>query len=49
MSAEGVGEHCRGLLAGYKKPRKVHLVDSLPRNSLGKVLKGALRKRAAEG
>ena len=47
LSAEAVGEHCRTLLAGYKKPRKVHFVDSLPRNSLGKVLKEALRKRAA--
>jgi long-chain acyl-CoA synthetase len=46
LSAQGVGEHCRALLAGYKTPRKLHFVDSLPRNSLGKVLKDELRKQA---
>jgi long-chain acyl-CoA synthetase len=38
-------EHCRAQLAGYKKPRHVVLVDELPRNSLGKVIKSELRKR----
>ena len=45
LSAESVIEHCRAQLAGYKKPRHVVFVDSLPRNSLGKVLKSELRKR----
>ncbi len=45
LSAESVIEHCRAQLAGYKKPRHVVLVDALPRNSLGKVLKSELRKR----
>ena len=45
LSAEGVIEHCRAQLAGYKKPRHVVFVDSLPRNSVGKVLKSELRKR----
>lgn len=45
LSAEGVVEHCRDQLAGYKKPRHVLFVDALPRNSLGKVLKAELRKR----
>jgi acyl-CoA synthetase (AMP-forming)/AMP-acid ligase II len=44
LSAESVIEHCRGQLAGYKKPRHVVFVDSLPRNSLGKVLKTELRR-----
>ena len=44
LSAENVVEHCRGQLAGYKKPRHVVFVDSLPRNSLGKVLKPELRR-----
>jgi long-chain acyl-CoA synthetase len=36
-------EHVRNLVAGYKKPKYVFIVDSLPRNSLGKVLKRELR------
>jgi long-chain acyl-CoA synthetase len=44
LSAASVVEHCRGRLAGYKKPRHVVFVDSLPRNSLGKVLKPELRR-----
>ena len=45
LTAEFVIEHCRAQLAGYKKPRHVVFVDSLPRNSVGKVLKSELRKR----
>jgi acyl-CoA synthetase (AMP-forming)/AMP-acid ligase II len=30
-------------LAPYKRPRQVHLVDELPRNALGKVVRSALR------
>jgi long-chain acyl-CoA synthetase len=44
LSADSVIEHCRRQLAGYKKPRHVVFVDSLPRNSLGKVLKPELRR-----
>jgi long-chain acyl-CoA synthetase len=43
LTAEAVGAHCAGLLAGYKKPRVVHFVEALPRNSLGKILKQELR------
>jgi long-chain acyl-CoA synthetase len=44
LTAEAVGAHCAALLAGYKKPRVVHFVDALPRNSLGKILKQDLRR-----
>jgi long-chain acyl-CoA synthetase len=44
LTAEAVLAHCSALLAGYKKPRFVHFVESLPRNALGKVLKGELRQ-----
>jgi acyl-CoA synthetase (AMP-forming)/AMP-acid ligase II len=40
-------EHCRALIAGYKKPRHVRFVDDLPRNGIGKVMKAELRARAA--
>ncbi len=32
-------------LSPHKRPRQVHLVDSLPRNAMGKVQKKALRER----
>ncbi|HEY5900413.1 MAG TPA: AMP-binding protein [Burkholderiales bacterium] len=48
LSTENVIEHCRARLAGYKKPRHVVFVDSLPRNSLGKILKSELRKRGVQ-
>lgn len=38
-------EHCRPRLAGYKIPRRVEWVESLPTNSAGKVLKRELRDR----
>jgi acyl-CoA synthetase (AMP-forming)/AMP-acid ligase II len=34
-------------LAGYKRPREVVVVDDLPRLPTGKLLRGALRERAA--
>jgi malonyl-CoA/methylmalonyl-CoA synthetase len=34
-----------GSLAGYKRPKKVFLVDALPRNAMGKVQKNLLRER----
>ena len=49
VSPEALQKHCRRHLAGYKKPRRVDFVAALPRNSLGKVLKHELRKRATEG
>jgi len=32
-----------GRLASYKKPQRIHLVDELPRNASGKILKRTLR------
>jgi acyl-CoA synthetase (AMP-forming)/AMP-acid ligase II len=43
----GEGEliaHCRRYLAGYKKPSAIVVVDELPRNAGGKVLKRRLRE-----
>ena len=38
-------EHCRAHLASYKKPSRVVVVDALPRNASGKILKTELRDR----
>jgi acyl-CoA synthetase (AMP-forming)/AMP-acid ligase II len=38
-------EHCKTTLGGYKKPRSVEFVDTLPRNPTGKVLKRVLREK----
>jgi HIP---CoA ligase len=38
---------CREQMANFKAPRYVHLVDTLPMNSTGKILKPELRTRAA--
>jgi acyl-CoA synthetase (AMP-forming)/AMP-acid ligase II len=41
---------CREQMANYKVPRRVVIVDSLPLNASGKVLKTELRSRlSAEG
>lgn len=37
-------EHCRGRIGGYKIPRRIELVDQLPKSALGKVLKAELRR-----
>jgi acyl-CoA synthetase (AMP-forming)/AMP-acid ligase II len=39
----------RGAMANYKVPRSVVLVDALPVNASGKVLKRELRQRHAAG
>jgi len=39
--------HCRNHLAGFKTPKQIFLVDALPRNPSGKLLKRDLRERFA--
>ena len=46
IEPEAVLAACKGALAGYKVPRHVAFIDSLPRNAAGKVLKTELRQRA---
>jgi hypothetical protein len=44
-SSEEIMEHCRSNLAGFKRPRSVVFLESLPRNPMGKVLKKELRAK----
>ena len=46
-TADELRDHTLEVLAKYKVPRQWHLVDSLPRNATGKVLKEELRRRLA--
>ncbi|MFC2051196.1 class I adenylate-forming enzyme family protein [Chloroflexota bacterium] len=38
-------EHCRANLASFKRPRSVVFREELPRNTMGKILKRALREQ----
>jgi acyl-CoA synthetase (AMP-forming)/AMP-acid ligase II len=44
LTADAVLEHCRHLIGGYKLPRRVEFLETLPRNATGKILKTELRK-----
>ncbi|MBI3108133.1 MAG: AMP-binding protein, partial [Candidatus Rokubacteria bacterium] len=46
-SAEELMEFCRARLARFKVPRAVRVIEALPRNPSGKVLKRVLREQAA--
>ncbi|GAB85081.1 class I adenylate-forming enzyme family protein [Gordonia rubripertincta] len=43
-SAEDIREYCRTDLASYKVPKAVHIVDELPTDAQGKLLKRELRR-----
>jgi acyl-CoA synthetase (AMP-forming)/AMP-acid ligase II len=44
VSAEELIKHCRDSLAGYKCPKRIEFVDSLPRTATGKLQKFKLRE-----
>lgn len=43
ITQDGLIAHCQARIAGYKKPRMLALLQELPRNHAGKVVKSALR------
>jgi long-chain acyl-CoA synthetase len=43
IDANVVITHCRSMLANYKIPKRVEFVDTLPKNSMGKILKRDLK------
>jgi fatty-acyl-CoA synthase len=48
LTADAVRAHCRETLAGFKAPKHVVLVDELPKNPSGKILKRDLRDTHAQ-
>ena len=44
LSVDAINQFCKGKIAKIKMPRKVSLIDAIPRNAGGKVLKTTLRK-----
>ena len=49
LSIHEIIDWCRENMANYKVPRRIEIVDALPMNASGKVLKYELRQRAREG
>jgi fatty-acyl-CoA synthase len=48
LTPEAVVAHARGVLAGYKAPKYVVVVDALPKNPSGKIVKRDLRETHAD-
>ena len=47
IDAEALAEHCRGRLAGFKRPRRVLVLQELPKTATGKIQRNVVRERAA--
>ena len=43
MTVDSLKAWCEGKLSGYKIPKKLVVIESLPRNAMGKVTKPALK------
>jgi fatty-acyl-CoA synthase len=48
LTSEDILGHCRGVLAGYKVPKHVLVLEALPKNPSGKTLKRELREKYAD-
>jgi len=44
-TSEEIIEYCRSKLAGFKRPRSVVFIETLPRSAMGKVLRKKLREQ----
>ncbi|WP_414942882.1 class I adenylate-forming enzyme family protein [Amycolatopsis sp. cmx-11-51] len=45
VTADELADHCSRSLARYKTPAEIHVRTELPRNSVGKLVKGLLREQ----
>jgi malonyl-CoA/methylmalonyl-CoA synthetase len=43
MTLDALKSWCDGKLSSYKVPKQLQVVDALPRNAMGKVVKPALK------
>jgi long-chain acyl-CoA synthetase len=41
--------HCRENMAAYKVPRHIHMIEEMPKSSVGKILRRELRERLIHG
>jgi malonyl-CoA/methylmalonyl-CoA synthetase len=48
VTAEAITAAAREHLASFKVPKRVFIIDELPRNAMGKVQKAELRRRYAD-
>ncbi|PTU30909.1 acyl-CoA synthetase [Stenotrophobium rhamnosiphilum] len=48
LSVDTLMTHCRDRLAGYKAPKHIAIINQLPKNASGKILKRELRDRYAK-
>ena len=44
LTTDALVAHCRGLIGGYKIPRRMAFVPQLPKSAMGKILKTELRR-----
>ncbi|RBW45059.1 long-chain-fatty-acid--CoA ligase [Psychromonas sp. B3M02] len=44
LSIDEIKTHCRDYLTGYKQPKTIKIVDDLPKNNVGKVLRRLLKE-----
>ncbi len=49
VEPEALAEHCRARLAGFKRPRRILVVESLPRTATGKIQRALVREDASAG
>lgn len=45
LTADDIAAFCDGRIARHKRPRRIELVDALPRSAAGKVLRNSLREK----
>jgi len=48
LDERGLKAHLRGQLANFKLPKQIHVIDELPKNATGKVLKRVLKEHLAK-